>query len=398
MMKSFIKSWLEIQLRKFRLTKEIKSLSIMRNIDINREINVIDNKLHNNKDKKLLIAFIIPGMPQGSGGHTSILRLGTGLAEYGHDVHYISYIPENLEVMVKNAEHNLKGFKGKICGPKALNSMQIDIGIATLWISAYYLWNLSNISYKAYFIQDYEPDFYPAGAVRVFAENTYRMGYHMISLGTWNKKRIEKEIGINVDSIVFPYEPTEYGIEHGWESKFQEKRIIKLCAYLKGAEKRGGVFLLMCLEELYKALLEREIKLEISLFGDDSRLKYPISVPYVNLGKLNKENLRTLYNKSDFGVVFSYTNISLVPLEMMACGCPVVEVADGSFKDFFDPDCAILVNSFPQDFVRKIIYYIDNPDERKHMAERALKGLQKKTWKEAVCQFHELLIKSYNNK
>lgn len=390
--------WLRRQTRNYRLNKEIKYFSILKSVDLSSIFfcNINNSNTRNNEADISSIAFIIPGMPKGSGGHTSILRLGTGLADFGHDVYYISYIPENLEHMARNAEYNLRGFKGKICNPDSLDSIHIDIGIATFWLSAYHLWNLTNYNYKAYFIQDYEPDFYPAGAVRTFVENTYRMGYHMISLGNWNQKRIEKEIGVKVDSIVFSYEPEEYDIEPEWRSKFREKYVIKLCAYLKGAEKRGGVFLLMCLEELYKALKERGIKLEISLFGDDSRIKYPISIPYTNLGMLNKDKLRILYNESDFGVVFSYTNISLVPLEMMACGCPVVEVADGSFKDFFEPDCAILINSFPQDFVRKVIHYIDNPRERKQMAERALKSLQKKTWKEAACQFRKLLIDGYS--
>ncbi len=54
-----------------------------------------------------------------------------------------------------------------------------------------------------------------------------------------------------------------------------------------------------------------------------------------NLGKLNKEEMKSLYEKSDFGIVASMTNISLVPYEMLAMGLPIVEFKDGSFPFFF---------------------------------------------------------------
>lgn len=394
---TFIKHIINLYLQRYRLKKRIEEFSILGAIDLeDEERKSRDQTFAREWNDKPSIAFIISGMPRGSGGHTSILRLGTYLVEFGHEVYYISYKREKRKQMIANAEYNLNGFKGELLGPEALNSTRVDIGVATYWLSAYYLWNTDNVRYKAYFIQDYEPDFYPAGDIREFVRNTYRMGYHMISLGAWNKRRIEKDIGVNADAIVFPYEPSEYGIVPGWESKFREKKVIRLCAYLKGAKKRGGVLLLMGLEELYKVAKTHNIKLKISLFGDNRKLKYPVSIPYTNLGKLGKDELRKLYNESDFGIVFSYTNISLVPLEMMASGCPVVETADGSFKSFFSPECAILVDSYPQALAKKVMYYIEHSEKRRQIAETAMKDLKQRTWGEAARQFRELLVRGYN--
>ena len=392
-----IKYIMKRYLQRRRLKRLIEELTVLKGIDLGDKKKGAWNQIFTREwNDKPSIAFLLPGMARGSGGHTSILRLGTYLVESGHEVYYISYKRARKEQMIANAGYNLKGFKGELLGPEALSAIQVDIGVATYWLSAYYLWNMDNVRYKAYFIQDYEPDFYPAGDIRVFVENTYRMGYHMISLGAWNKRRIEKEIGINADATVFPYEPSEYGVMPGWESKFQEKKVIKLCSYIKEAEKRGGVSLLMGLEELYKAAKTRGIKLKISLFGDNRKLKYPISIPHTNLGKLGKDKLRKLYNESDFGIVFSYTNISLVPLEMMACGCPVVETANGSFKDFFSSESAILVDFYPQAFAKEVMYYIEHPEERRQVAETAMNELKQKTWKEAALQFREILLRGYN--
>ena len=394
---NLIKNIIARYLFNYRLKNQLLDYVILRKLDLNGDSKKLFSKNlpRENKDCPS-IAFIIPGMLKGSGGHTSILRLGTYLTELGHQVAYISYKPQNKTEMTSNAKSNLAGFKGEVLGPDALSKYNYDIGIATFWLSAYYLWNASNCNYKAYFIQDYEPDFYPSGDVSSFVKMTYRMGYHMISLGPWNKNRIEKEIGVNVDEIIFPYEPGEYKYESGWESKFETKKTFNVCVYLKRTEKRGPVLLLMGLEELYKTARARGFKLQISFFGDDKKLRYPICIPYRNLGKLGKKELKKLYCESDFGIVFSYTNISLIPFEMMACRCPVVEVNDGSFSSFFDPECAILVNSNPQDFVKKIMYYIEYPEERKKVTEVAIRSIEQKTWREAVNQFRQIIVDGYN--
>ena len=55
----------------------------------------IENKIPEKVEK---VTFIIPGMPLYSGGHTSILRLGTELSKNGYDVRYFSiYDNETLE-------------------------------------------------------------------------------------------------------------------------------------------------------------------------------------------------------------------------------------------------------------------------------------------------------------
>jgi len=387
---SYVKSYL--------LKRALKEYEIIKSVDLSDEDRrYFNQKTHRSRKNKLSIAFIIPGMSKHSGGHTSILRLGTYLSEFGHEVFYVSYLPQKVSEMKSNAECNLKEYKGEILGPEGLTEFEYDVGVATYWLSAYYLWNMNNVKYKSYFIQDYEPDFYPRGDIKVFVENTYKMNYHMISLGVWNKTRIEREFGVQIDGIVFPFEPKEYWLEDNWKQKFTEKDRIRIVVYLKNASKRGPVFLLMSLDELYKVAKNEGYEVEILFFGNSKWMRYPISIPYKNLGRPPKDELRKLYKKSDLGIVFSYTNISLVPLEMMASGCPVVEVHEGSFSSFFNSNCAILVRSYPKDFVKKVMWYIKNPEERLKVAENAINNLKRRTWKEAAQQFNQLLLRGYNN-
>lgn len=383
----------------YSIKNDLSEYSILRKVDLNdpkkRNYNFTVSRA---PKEKLSIAFLIHGMPKYSGGHTSILRLGTYLKKLGHEVYYISYIPQDISTMKRNAEINLRNFEGTLLGPDGLREYNYDVGIATWWLSAYYLWDMDNVNYKVYFIQDYEPDFYPAGDIQAFVKNTYKMGYHMISLGEWNKYRIEKEFNVHVDAVPFPFEPAEYFPPSNLNEKFRPKKNYLMIVYLKHAPKRGFLYLLMALEELYKSAREKGYNIKVLFFGNDKRIKYPIKIPYINLGYPSKEKLRELYQKADFGIVFSYTNISLVTLEMIASGCPVVEVIDGSFTTFFSEDSAILVDSYPKDFVRKIIYYMDHPEERLRIVQNALRLVKNRTWEITAKEFNRLLLHGYNRR
>ena len=56
-----------------------------------------------------------------------------------------------------------------------------DYSFATLWTTAYVLQKVRNTGLKFYFIQDWEPLFYPAGSTSAQAELTYDFGFYGIA-------------------------------------------------------------------------------------------------------------------------------------------------------------------------------------------------------------------------
>src|SRR5690606_31240584 len=66
-----------------------------------------------------------------------------------------------------------------------------DFTIATHWSTAWSVRALGNARKLVYFVQDYEPAFYAAGAHAAFAEATYRLGFHGITAGRW----LARELG-----------------------------------------------------------------------------------------------------------------------------------------------------------------------------------------------------------
>ena len=335
--------------------------------------------------KSYSIAFIIPVLPKYSGGITSVLRVGTYLSEFGHTVSYIVLDDTNISQMRKNALCNLSDFKGEILTGSSL-SKNYDIGVATSWVSAYYLKKYQNYyGYKVYFIQGFEPGFYPEGEKFYLARNTYKFHFHMISLGHWNKKRIEPLVSTPVDTISFPFEPDDYPL---YKRKISIEKTLKMAVYIRIDPYRAPILVLQSLKLLEKELQSRGILLDISFFGLPKSIKLPLGK---NLGQLSPKELKTLYDTSHIGVAVSFSNISLVPYEMIASGLPVCDFLDGSGIDFFGSDALILSDALPQSFVEKILYFVENQDALNRLVKKAQTYIQYLSWESSAKEFAEHL-------
>ena len=67
------------------------------------------------------------------------------------------------------------------------------------------------------------------------AQKSYEVGYHMVSLGKWNKHMIEKECNINsrLDYITFPYEGKEYFAKERNFDEYKTKKEFNFAVYIK---------------------------------------------------------------------------------------------------------------------------------------------------------------------
>lgn len=336
------------------------------------------------------IAFMVTGMPRYSGGHMSILRLGTYLAIFGHKVTYIDILNTDVEILKTNAKGKLPSYEGEFLRLKDINT-KYDIVIATAWITAYYINEYQRyFLYKAYFIQGYEPGFYPEGDRYHLALNTYKMNFHMISIGHWNKKRIEDvDETLHVDYIHFPYENKDYPI-NSREIKIKDE--LRLAVYIRLDEPRGSTILFQSLKLLQVKMEEIHKNVKIFFFG----MPLDITLPFgINMGQLDKEELLNLYQNCHIGITASFSNISLVPYEMIAAGIPVCDFKDGSASTFFDTKSMILSESSPQSFCDNIIYYLKHNDELTQLLNTAQKNIKNYTWERSAQEFCELLNIEY---
>mgnify|MGYP006075397773 CR=1 FL=1 len=70
-------------------------------------------------------------------------------------------------------------------------------------------------------------------------------------------------------------------------------------------------------------MFKKNSDVEFVLVGWDVS-NYSLPFSHLNTGFLSLDELQDLYSQVDVDLVISSTNLSLLPLELMACKCPVV--------------------------------------------------------------------------
>lgn len=339
------------------------------------------------------IVFILPDMATFSGGLTSVLRLATYLSGFGYDIFYYTLNPTQDSVFKHNATINLKGYKGQLIQEQELQQRTFDVVVATLWTSVYFVAkNRHLFRYKAYFIQDFEPYFYPQGDLFQLSLQTYRMGFIMISLGSWNKRMIESnDSKLSVHSVDFPFEQSEYQLESSGRVPIQEKiarKQLTFAVYIKNDPKRAPALLVLQLGHMKQQLESQGYTIEIIYYGTDASYEIPYGF---NAGKLSLEELKSLYLKADFGVVASFTNISLVNYEMIAMGLPVMDYRSGSAPDFFSDDTMLFLSHETDGMYKTVLSLIASPQRLDALVLNAQKHIKGKTWESTAHQFAAVL-------
>lgn len=346
--------------------------------------------VNNNFPKKInRVIFYLRRMLPHSGGYTSILRLGTELEKNGFNVYYaILSSRQNQEDAMKCAAINLKNYQGKIIKADSISSNENDIIIATYWKTVFQIKSLKG--YKMYFVQDFEPYFTVFGEEYLLTLKTYELGFHMISLGGWNKSMIEKNAYINgrLDIIDFPFEPSEYVLKKRDYQQYKNKKNFTIAAFIKTDQKRIPNVIQSMLVNLEKEFLKNGYTLKVKYFGVDKKMKLKNGE---NLGMLNKEELANLYEEADFGICGSMTNVSLVPYEMLAKGLPLIEFEEGTYQFFFPDKTAIITNFSYVNLYSKLIHAINNPDILELYQKNALEFLKNLSWEKTGKQFVKIL-------
>jgi glycosyltransferase involved in cell wall biosynthesis len=328
------------------------------------------------------INWILPPMGPVSGGHADIFRAISYLEKKGHTcrVYFYDALGQFNLNAIKKA---LKSYP-PITAELFYNAKDIaaaDAIIATNWYSAYPAYNYHGAVKKFYFVQDFEPYFEPVGSYSTFAENTYRFGFHGITLGEWLSKKLTNEYDMKCDYIKMGTDVQDYKLTNKSERK-------KILYYARPVTPRRGFELGSLALQIFNKM---HPEYEIHCLGWDLS-RYDLPFPFVNRGILNAEELNNLYNECATGLVLSFTNMSLLPLEMMAAGCiPVLNEAEhtkmvpfSGQMEYAEPNPAALADA------------LHNIVSDKNIQKRAVKVsqyAQKFQWDDSNSKFEEILLK-----
>jgi hypothetical protein len=319
-------------------------------------------------NQKIVVNWVTIPARARSGGHTTIFRVIRYLQSHGYSNRLYFYnVYQSDFRYYESIARDYYGFEGPISS--------IDRGIedahaivATSWPTAYPVYNARCAGKRFYFVQDFEPLFYPVGALSLLAENTYRMGFHAITAGGWLAEKLAGEFDVVADSFAFGCDTSRYFL--------QDAKRSGIVFYVRPEAARRGVELGLMALELFAS---RHPHIEIHLYGAKMG-KLPFR--YVNHGRIGPDELNRLYNICYAGLSLSFTNVSLVPHEMLAAGCiPIVNDAVQNRKVLDNPFVRY-VAPCPHALVSELETIINNSDVES-AAKMAAASVRFTSWDDA---------------
>ena len=341
---------------------------------------------------RLDIHWVIPDFAPGAGGHMTIFRTIRHLESFGHkNALWIMWSSqwgsaEKSKEIIKEHFQDLKA-SVHILSEKDLDMITGDVVFATEWRSAYFVRAITNVRKRFYFVQDYEADFFPKGTDHFLAENTLDFGFHCITAGKWLCSVLEKRGLKNVCHFDLAYDPKNYFPPS--KLRPQEKRIAFYCrsATPRRLTEIGILALGM--------LAQERSDFQVDMFGEKA-LGSKMAFPCKCHGILDAEELGNLYRESIVGIVFSATNYSLIPQEMMACGLPVIEMDGENTRQSFPEGTVMLSNPNPESIAQALSILLDDSDQRKEQAKQALSHVRKLSWEKSAQQVELGLKKAFS--
>lgn len=262
-----------------------------------------------------------------------------------------------------------------------------DLAIGTLWTSIYFLNHYQKAGGRAYFIQDYEPLFYPAGTFYALAEQTYRFGLY----GIFNTQGLHDYVTSNYPMQGVAFEPAvDQNVFHA--RRPEKQRPARVFFYARPSTHRNafelGVLALRKLKEEFGA------GVEIVTAGEHwSPEAYGLGGIITNLGVLPYEKTADLYRECDVGLCFMFSkHPSYLPLEMMACGVTVVTNNNPANLWLLEHDVNCLLADPTVSCVHEqLSKAVRDPQLRARIGATAAERMTRTTWEEQVSRVYAAL-------
>ena len=342
-------------------------------------------ELLNGKDT--IINWVIPEMGIGSGGHINIFRFVQKLQDMGFknrvyifksnaldsDQAFISFIDQYYNLDTKNIELHYD-----VAGMKPAHAL-----IATSWQTAYFVRKFDKVISKFYFVQDFEPYFFAVGSEYTFAENTYKFGLRGITAGDWLKDKLRDEYGMKTESFSFSYDKDVY---HALDKKDDKKRIF---FYARPVTPRRAFELgLLALTDIAKKIPDVEV-----VFAGWDVSGYKIPFAHKSVGSAKVEELSEIYSQCDMCLILSNTNLSLLPLEVMASNSVAVCTKGPNSTWLVNDENSIMVDFDPIAISDTLCYYLQNREELARIRKRGLEFALATSWDDEAKKVRDAILR-----
>jgi glycosyltransferase involved in cell wall biosynthesis len=328
---------------------KLRSIFLQRsNAEVNEEYNYVSNPVFQITTKDLSDSKKASGVPHPKdiktanwfipyfthaayGGAYTMLRFVDYFQSQGVNNRIIIYDrdPKDAEIMrammrktfPKLEECELIMFAGDASKLKDLP--ECDIAICTSWQSAYFLLKFNKTKRKYYFAMDYEPLFYPAGAIYALAESTYRFPFRAIVNTPGLLAAINQRHGTEGISYTPAVDRQVYHPKSEEENK--RNNPIRIFFYTRPNNLRNSFTLMIGIMKILKEKYGNKVEIVTAGAEWDER-HYGLKGLVTNVGLLHSlEEVAALYRTCDVGIIYMLTkHPSYQPFEYMASGMATV--------------------------------------------------------------------------
>jgi O-antigen biosynthesis protein len=330
------------------------------------------------------INWIIPDFGIGSGGHLNIFRYVHHLEKYGYLCRIViaghhrhkSTAAAQAEIREHFFPLEAEVYFGDAGYPEA------EFSFATSWITAYFLRAVENTRHKLYFVQDFEPYFYPHGSEYAFAEATYSFGFTTVTAGNWLHTKMVRDYKTNGVSLGFSYDRNLYV-----QQPRRHADLRRVFCYVRPPTMRRGLeSALLALDIVGKTLPHVKF-----IFAGWDISDFEFRHEHLNAGLVPIPELPDLYSQCDVALVLSFTNASLLPLELMACGCCVVSNSGDNVEWLLNDSNSALSSPDPESLAKTMINLLTNDNRRAELRQRAKAFAESTSWENYSLSLHKFL-------
>ena len=336
----------------------------------------------------LRINWLLPGIVAAQGGLLGIFRTIQQLEAWGHEnrVYVLGRLPGGSAL----AKERIRKSYFRINAEVEVLSDSIkdsDALIATSWLTAYAARSVGNTARKFYFVQDMEYMFYAPGSLHEFARQTYHFGFRGITLGSWIADALRRDFNMECTPFGFSYDRDAYASTGRRLLAAGKKRVLFYAR--PETERRGFELGILALSLVAKKMPDVEIAL-VGLSRQD--LDLPFSA--ILLGVLPVSELGALYRSCDVALVLSHTNLSLLPLELMACGCAVVSNEGPNIEWLLTDKTVRLAKPDPKSLAEAVVELLASDQLRLRKIEAGLAFAQSTDWTKEIRTIESVLLAS----